>query len=440
MQIIYYFHRLRRQFRKLRGDERGQVAVIFTLALLPVVGLTGGAIDYTHASATKAAMQAALDATALIVSKEATSLTTSQISQKATDYFIGAFNRPDAQNVSVTATYSTTAGSSIVLTSTGEVKSHFLGILGINEITISATTKTKWGNKRLRVALALDVTGSMASSSKLTTLKTATKNLINQLKSVVTTDGDVYISIIPFSKDVSVGSGYASASWVRWDLWDAKNGTCTGYSSWSEPKSKSSCLSNNGTWTVADHSTWNGCITDRDQDYDTTNAAPSTSNTATMFPAEQYSSCPAALMALSKDWTALTQKVDELQPSGNTNQTIGLQWAFQSLTTDSPLAVPAKDSKYQYEDAIILLTDGVNTENRFSTSQTSIDQRMESACTNVKNAGITMYTVLVMAGNATLLKNCASDYTKYFALTSADQMITAFNTIGTSLTKLRIAQ
>jgi hypothetical protein len=38
------------------------------------------------------------------------------------------------------------------------------------------------------------------------------------------------------------------------------------------------------------------------------------------------------------------------------------------------------------------------------------------------------------------LQNCASDATKFFHLTSANQMVATFNQIGTNLAKLRIAQ
>ena len=41
---------------------------------------------------------------------------------------------------------------------------------------------------------------------------------------------------------------------------------------------------------------------------------------------------------------------------------------------------------------------------------------------------------------STLLKNCATDSTKFFLLTSASQMVTAFTQIGTALSNLRIAQ
>jgi Flp pilus assembly protein TadG len=437
MRFNLDFLRLVREIRKLGRDERGHVAVIFTLLLVPLIGLTGGAIDYTRASAAKVAMQAALDATALALSKEAANLTQAQLTQKAHDYFLAAFNRPDAYDVKVNATYSNAAGSTVVISSSSVVKSHFLGILGIDQMNISSSTMTKWGTKRLRVALALDVTGSMASNNKLSTMKTAAKNLIDELKSVATNPGDVYISIIPFNKDVNAGPSNHASSWIRWDLWDAQNGSCAGHSH-GNPSSKSSCQNRGGTWTPADHSTWNGCVMDRDQNYDTTNTEPT--NNATRFPAEQFSSCPEPLMGLSNDWNALTQKIDDLTATGNTNQTIGLQWAYQSLTASSPLTVPAKDALYKYEDAIILLTDGMNTENRFTSSQSSIDNRMQAACNNVKAANITVYTVLVMAGNASLLQNCASSSSKYFYLTSPDQLIATFNTIATELSQLRLAK
>jgi Flp pilus assembly protein TadG len=436
MRITGFAKRVRQHMRYFRRAENGNVAIIFAVALIPIVGLVGGSVDYSRASSARAAMQAALDATALAMSKDATTLTTEQLSNKATVYFKAAFNRPEVKNIAISASYSTSGGSSVTVTASGHIGTNFMGILGIDELPIGSSTKTKWGTKRLRLALALDVTGSMASNNKLTTLKIATKNFLTQLKTAAVNNGDVYVSIIPFSKDVNVGAANHGSSWLRWDLWDTVNGTCSN----SNYKKKSSCTSHGHSWTPADHSTWNGCVMDRDQNYDTTNTAPSTGDAATLFPAEQYGSCPAALMPLSYDWTALAQKVDDLTPNGNTNQTIGLQWAFQSLTTNSPLAVPAKDPNYQYDDVVILLTDGMNTENRFTSSETSIDQRMEMACTNVKNAGITLYTVLVMAGNATLLKNCASSVSKYHALTSADQMIATFKEIGTELSQLRLAQ
>ena len=49
------------------------------------------------------------------------------------------------------------------------------------------------------------------------------------LKSAATTNGDVYVSIIPFSKDVNVGASNYNASWIDWTAWDAANGSGGGF-------------------------------------------------------------------------------------------------------------------------------------------------------------------------------------------------------------------
>ena len=139
---------------------------------------------------------------------------------------------------------------------------------------------------------------------------------------------------------MSIPANYAS-SWLRWDLWEAVNGKCSN----TQYTSQSTCVSHSKVWTPAAHNTWNGCVTDRDQNYDTTNDAPVAGST--LYPAEQYSSCPVSLVGLSNDWTALSNKINAMQPVGNTNQAIGLQMGWQSLTA-APFTIPAMDPNYQY--------------------------------------------------------------------------------------------
>jgi hypothetical protein len=96
---------------------------------------------------------------------------------------------------------------------------------------------------------------------------------------------------------------------------------------------------------------------------------------------------------------------------------------------------------------MILLSDGLNTQDRWygdgSNQSSQVDNRMSAACTNLKAAGITIYTVFVdlngTQGNSTVLQNCATDASKYFDLTSADQIITTFNQIGAQITNLRVS-
>ena len=115
-----------------------------------------------------------------------------------------------------------------------------------------------------------------------------------------------------------------------------------------------------------------------------------------------------------------------------------------SLVGGGPFPTPpALDPNYTYRQVIILLTDGLNTEDRWYTSQSSIDARQQLTCNNVKAAGITLYTVQVNTGGdptSTLLQNCASSTDKFFLLTSANQIVTTFNQIGTALSNLRVAK
>ncbi|MEI9805256.1 MAG: VWA domain-containing protein [Pseudolabrys sp.] len=131
-----------------------------------------------------------------------------------------------------------------------------------------------------------------------------------------------------------------------------------------------------------------------------------------------------------------------MQPNGNTNQAIGLQMGWQSLTA-APFIVPAFDTNYKYNQVIILLTDGLNTENRWYTSQSSIDTRQQKTCDNIKAAGITLYTVQVNTGSdptSTLLRNCASDPSIIFSAgRTSNEIVTTFNQIGTALSNLRLA-
>ena len=437
--------------------KAGNVAITFAIATLPVIGGVGAAVDYSHANSVKGALQAALDSTALMLSKEAVNDTSSALQTNASKYFNALFTKPEAKNISLTATYTTTGGSQVVVNGQVDVPTVFMGVMGYSKITVSGSSTAKWGSQRLRVALVLDNTGSMADAGKIDALKSATKSLLTQLKSAAGTNGDVYVSIVPFSKDVNVGSSNYNGTWIDWDDWEAANGssqyvqTCSG----SSRRGRSRC-SGSYQWVPASHSTWNGCITDRDRDYDQTVTAPNPADAnlpagqaSTLFPAEQYDSCPVAMMGLSYDWTTMNSLVDSMQPNGNTNQPIGLVWGWQSLVGGGPLTAPAMDPNYTYQQIIILLSDGLNTADRWYQAQTPVDNRMvqtgngTGTCANIKAAGITIYTIQVNTGGdpmSTLLQSCASDSNKFWMLTSSSQINTTFNQIGTNLTQLRVAK
>src|SRR3954454_5604398 len=116
MAMKALFDRLCRTARELRAANGANVTITFALATIPMVGFVGAAVDYSHANSVKAAMQAASDSTALMLSKVASTMTQSQVQSKATAYFTALFTRPEATNLQVTATYTTTGGNQIQLT------------------------------------------------------------------------------------------------------------------------------------------------------------------------------------------------------------------------------------------------------------------------------------------------------------------------------------
>ena len=208
--------------RRFSNNSRGNVAVIFAIAILPIVSLIGAAVDYSRLNSARTAMQTALDTTALMISKDVNGLTASQISQNAQTYFAALYNHPEAGSITIGAAYTPASGSNpakVVLTGSGTLSTDFMKVAGYPSLGFNVGSTTTWGSTKLRVAMALDNTGSMANSGKMDALKTAAKNLITTLSASAQTDGDVLISIIPFATDVNVGTVFKTQPWMDWSQW-----------------------------------------------------------------------------------------------------------------------------------------------------------------------------------------------------------------------------
>lgn len=374
----------------------------------------------------------------------------------------------------------------------------FLGLVGIKAWDVSAqATATGKGNVKAWVAMVLDNTGSMcqsdshpsanspcnppASNTKIALLKTAivgsndaqgnhNDGLLDILQKASDNPGDVKAAIIPFVKDVNIGKGFVNQWWLDWTTWETQNGKCsrgsngstqsdctTAYCSRSQYTNKTDCQNHGntwnaaGTWTPADHSTWNGCVMDRglssgpSTNYDVVNSPPVAGNTSSLFPTEQYSYCPKDLMELSDNWAALAGEANDMVAAGATNQTIGLEWGWHALSNSNPLnsgVLPKDTARY-----IILLSDGLNTQNRWdgngSSQSTDVDDRMELACQHAKDDGIIIYTVFVdvggTQGNSEVLKKCASPG-KDRDLKTAAGIVPALREIGQEITHLRLVE
>ncbi|WP_424630999.1 pilus assembly protein TadG-related protein [Bradyrhizobium sp. SYSU BS000235] len=459
MSDALLLNRILRRAANFRSAKGGNVAVIFAFSMVPLLLFAGGAIDYTRANAARTAMQEALDSTALMLSKTITGQSSSDVSALAKKYFNALYTFPGAQNIDIktTYTYNATDGYKLVVDGTGSIPTEFMKLANMNKMDFSSSSTVVWGNTRLRVAMGLDITGSMNDDGKLDAMKTAAKQLVDTLKSTAKSKDDVYLSIIPFNVMVNVGKTYQNASWLDWDT---TYGSCQNAPSY---KTKSACVNAKKTWVANNVSQWKGCVWDRDKDpnvnYDALNTSPNIKTPGTLYMAQNYTDCSSSLLPMislyttkeaddSTDDTTIKGKINNLKANGNTNQAIGLHHAWMSLQLDAtvPFPAPAKDSNYKYTDVIILLSDGMNTQDRWYSTQSRIDDRQELLCQNIKawNGGSTMvYTIQVNTGHdktSQVLQDCAVNGGKYFLSTSTSDMAAAFNEIGASLNKLRIAK
>jgi Flp pilus assembly protein TadG len=417
--------------------ETGNVAVIFAIALVPVIMAFGVVIDYGRQMNAAAKIQNAVDAAALALSKLPTTTTQSVLNTKAQQYFSANFNDSE---VTLGALTVTPGDSTLSLSVTGTLATRVMTIANLTTMPLAANATVKWGSSKLEVALALDNTLSMSWSNKMDKLKEAARDLLTKLQNAAKNPGDVKVSLVPFNTMVKIGTSYKTESWMRWNLEEDKTKKTSG--------------------------TWAGCVIDRDKtgDYDVTDAAPNTSVPGSLFtPAKTTqpngSSCNdlAQMMPLNYDWTTLTSRVNAMTPTGYTNVTIGLMWAWHSLSTAAPLTEGGVSTEeVPIDKVIVLLTDGDNTEYRFcdngpswpqnsndcskNSTRSKIDARTALACANVKATGITLYTIRVIEGDEALLQTCASDTKKYFNVTNASDLPVVFNTIAGDLINLHLSK
>lgn len=78
-----------------------------------------------------------------MLSKEAVNDTSSALQTNASKYFNALFTKPEAKNISLTATYTTTGGSQVVVNGQVDVPTVFMGVMGYSKITVSGSSTAK---------------------------------------------------------------------------------------------------------------------------------------------------------------------------------------------------------------------------------------------------------------------------------------------------------
>src|SRR5262245_23492788 len=317
-------------FQRFRHDQRGNFAILFGLALLPVAGMVGAAVDYSRANAVRAALQAAADAAALTVARDARDLSDSRIAERARAAFAANFNRKDATPGPIQVTK---GKNTIRVAASADVKTSIMAIMHVDTIKVATAGEVAWSANRIELALVLDNTGSMATGNKMPELKAAVRDLLADLERSADRNA-VRVSIVPFDTQVNIGTRFRDAGWLTFDA-DLDRSQ------------------------RVDRRHWEGCVIDRDQPDDTKDYGPSSRS------AHPAARCETGTLEqvqpLTNDFSALRRTVDAMRPSGYTNITLGIAWGLASLSHGEPFAEAEPLGTFGVTKYMVVLTDGDNT-------------------------------------------------------------------------------
>ena len=439
-----------RRPRLPKFDRRGSVLPLVALVTSVLIGCAGLAVDGARLMLMHSKLQAAVDAAGL---SAVARLNTTDINNQ-----VGKFTRANfldgyvgAEITMLTPTLSADE-TTLTVAATATADTTFMRLFGIDTMTTQVETSVTHAMGGLELAMILDVTGSMETDDKIGSLKTASKALLDILFGTEATVDKLYVGIVPFSQSVNIG---------------------TGRSSWLTSGSQ-------------------GCVEARFNGRDLSDDPP----TVEKFIRYTGGDCPAAVTPLTSTKATLISAINKLDPVGRTHIAFGASWGWNMLSprwrgawggtmgSNLPLAYGTTGMS----KAAIIMTDGENTMtsgtaygeisctgsnpatcsydsrlnvtangtpswNKTATevataaantaAEAVLDAKLTTICNNMKNAGITIYTVALGSPGTAIenrLKACASQNAFYFDSPTGADLQTAFAKIGDSLSSLRVSR
>jgi len=313
-------------FRRFFRNADGNVAMIFALAMVPVIVAAGGAVDYTRGEQLRMTVQDALDAATLAAGREIGKLSESELHQKVEDFYYAnlgtKLDNPPAVTTKLT-------GATLESQATVVSPNSFLGLIGLPKFTYLVTSEVTSGIGTLEVALVLDNSGSMAGS-KISTLKTAATDLADTLYGLASTStkpDPIKLAVVPFAGAVNVGSSYNTATWM--------DGTAVG--TYHADSIEKAYYDTYGTTTSVNNFslftnmgvTWGGCVEARPIPYDATDDTPSTGTAGTMF-------VPMLAPDDPDGWTCSTSSCTYAGSSSSTRRFLGAPTGSRSYNNYLP--------------------------------------------------------------------------------------------------------
>ena len=407
------------RLREFAKDRRGNIALIFALAIFVLGMIVATAIDLTRASSSKSHLQDSTDAAVLAAAKAYHG----NASKPAAERLAAAKGAADAYMQSMVSSRASTLLNPtwevtvdekgvVTLKARGASPAYLGGFFGIDKINFNATAVAQGAAPRMEIALVLDNTGSMGQNDKIGKLRTAALNLVESLEKGAANSSladPLKISLVPFSMTVRVDpDAYGSASWI-----DTKGLASIHHEHYNgKSKTRFQLLSQMGQ-------AWAGCVERRPAkiggtwvDYDVTESPPTAGTPDTLYvpyfapdePGEpgakwfdghrvnnsylddgnsgnwsarqkntaKYATAPsggggpnhgctlAPIARLTADTGDIKQTIKDMVAVGNTDIAFGLLWGWHTLSPNAPFSDGRPYDEKNLNKIVILMSDGDN--------------------------------------------------------------------------------
>lgn len=390
-----------RRSASLRRDDRGTVAVITAVAIIPLILSMGLAVDLTRAYMARSKLTAALDAAGLAVGANPSILTTGNPAALVSSYLQANF--PSTNLVAIgTPTYTSTA-TTITLNATAQVTTTFMGLAGFSTVPVSAQSVISFA-KSIEVAMVLDNTGSLAypngdnvtsANSNIVALKTAAGHFVVTLFGTSpTNNSQTRIGIVPYVAAVNAGvlaSGlvqnpttspaYDASDVTKWTGCVVERAT-----TFAAPLTRASVAADLDTPVGAGNYLakyfWpqSGYGTGLDWTPTTIYQGPFVNGNTGGTPnatGGPNQSCPTPVVPMTSTITGLLSSIGadssgnaiinqgmQQWQHGGTAGSIGMAWGYRMLSPNGPFAAagyPVSDwNTAPWQKAVVLMTDGAN--------------------------------------------------------------------------------
>jgi len=334
-------------------DEDGSL-IIFGVYILVIILMVGGiGIDLMRYERDRAELQYTLDRAVLAAADLDQTLSPNAV---VADYFDKAGLSQYLTNVTVDQglSYRVVSG-----TATAQIETQFMRMSGVDTLTANAASTAEERIDGVEISLVLDVSGSMNSNSKLSNLKTAARDFIDEMIDN-TEDGKLSISIIPYATQVAMPANFINE------------------------------------FNISQEQDLSNCVNFQSSDFDTTEISLVDPMQRTMHfdpwytvdgrdnnPMDEVrlpvceSKSSREMMILQKDRVALKDFITNLTAAGNTSIDVGMKWGTALLdpslqpVVDAMIADGSVDAGFDalpqtYDSGdtlkvIVLMTDGQNT-------------------------------------------------------------------------------